>query len=121
MRIIEVEEKSYELVYEDVAHNGYGFPCDERGNLSWKKVPHPETAPKELAYCKAHPEKWTGRNGEVITVYSRERYGICPYCGHKISFCGSGYMGAYECTCGQWYNLFGQELLPPEDWDEPIE
>ena len=30
-------------------------------------------------------------------------------------------MGAFECACGQWYNMFGQELNPPEDWEEPLE
>ena len=117
MKIIEVEEKSYELVYEDVNHYGYGFPCDKDGNIIWKKVPNPETAPLEIAYCKAHPKKWDGRNGEVVTVINRERYGICPHCGRRIDLCGA-YMGALECACGQWYNLFGQEINPPEDWDE---
>jgi hypothetical protein len=28
-------------------------------------------------------------------------------------------MGANECPhCGQWYNVFGQELLPPDQWEE---
>lgn len=46
----------------------------------------------------------------------RERYGICPRCGHKINFCGAGYMGTFECDCGQWYNIFGQAMKPPEEW-----
>ncbi len=55
---------------------------------------------------------------EIIEIEdSHERYGICPYCGHKINFAGPGYMGAFECECGKWYSLFGQELKPPEDWD----
>ena len=121
MKIIEAEKKSYELVYEDVHRSGYSFPCDEEGNVLWKKVLSPEAIQESLAYCKAHPEKWTGRNGKVVTLISHERYGICPYCGHKINFCGSGYMGAFECACGQWYNMFGQELNPPEDWEESLE
>ena len=29
------------------------------------------------------------------------------------------YLGACKCPrCGRWYNLFGQELNPPETWEE---
>ena len=43
--------------------------------------------------------------------------GICS-CGTKIIL-QNQYMGACECPkCGQWYNLFGQELLPPDQWGE---
>ena len=29
------------------------------------------------------------------------------------------YRAACQCPkCGRWYNLFGQELLPPEMWEE---
>ena len=117
MEIIEEEVKEYHLVYEDRQGNGYSFPCDERGNILWKECIYPETNKNSLAKAKAHPEKWTGRNGEVVTIVYHDRYGICPYCGHKINFYGSGYMGAFECACGQWYNMSGQELNPPEDWE----
>lgn len=121
MEIIEEEVKSYELVYEDVHRSGYSFPCDKEGNILWKELLSPDAVQESLAYCKAHPEKWTGKNGKIVTLVSHERYGICPHCGRRIDFCGSGYMGAFECACGQWYNMFGQELLPPEDWAEPWE
>ena len=43
-------------------------------------------------------------------------YGICPSCGRRVYFGGSGcacLSGRAECDCGKWYNLFGQEILPP--------
>lgn len=37
-------------------------------------------------------------------------------CGAEVPLMDQ-YMGACECPgCGQWYNLSGQELLPPEEW-----
>lgn len=51
----------------------------------------------------------------------RVRYGVCPCCGRRVYLGGNGfspYMGLVECECGQWYNVFGQALKPPEDWDK---
>lgn len=52
---------------------------------------------------------------------SHKRYGVCPYCGSRVYLGGPGYtpyMGVVQCNCGQWYNIFGQALKPPEDWEE---
>lgn len=49
------------------------------------------------------------------------RYGICPCCGRRVCLGGNGfapYMGLVECECGQWYNIFGQPLKPPEEWEK---
>ena len=116
MKIIEKEVKSYGLVYEDVNRSGYSFPCDREGNILWEKISSPTAAKKNLAYCKEHQEKWNVC-GEVVTYTSRSRYGICPFCGSKVYFDGSGYFGAFECECGKWYNRFGQELKNPKSWD----
>lgn len=121
MKIIEEEVKELCLVYEDRQGGGYSFPCDKQGNIVWEKCPSPENIKRSLAYCKAHPEEWNGKNGEVVTLISRIRYGICPQCGNRVYFGGSGwasYMGAAECECGLWYNVFGQAIKPPEEWDE---
>lgn len=53
-----------------------------------------------------------------IIEEEHNRYGICPCCSYKINLCGEGYLGAFECDCGKWYNRFGQALKPPEDWEE---
>ena len=39
-------------------------------------------------------------------------------CGNEVMLMDQ-HMGAAECPeCGQWYNLFGQKLKPPEDWED---
>lgn len=47
--------------------------------------------------------------------------GICDICGADVELY-DGYMGACQCPkCGQWYNMAGQQLVPPEQWEEPLE
>ena len=125
MEIINSEEVSYVLSFEDeeTPGSGFSFPCSKEGNVLWEKVSTPEVARKSLAYCKAHPERWTAesRDGRVVLIISRVRYGVCPCCGRRVYFGGSGwssYMGVSECECGQWYNAFGQTIKSPEEWEE---
>ena len=125
MEIVESEEVSYVLSFDEekIPGSGYVFPCDKEGSVLWEKVSTPEVARKSLAICKAHPERWTAetREGRVVQIISRVRYGVCPSCGHRVYFGGSGwssYMGVSECECGQWYSTFGQAIKPPEDWEE---
>lgn len=94
--------------------NGFSFPCDENGNLFDDLT---DSAKNNFAWCLSHPEKVVD-NG---VVKSRRRVTTpainkCK-CGLEFGLY-SEYMGACECpACGQWYNLSGQELLPPEQWD----
>lgn len=112
---------SYELVYDDGCYNGFGFPCDEKGNL----LPNiPEAARTNWKRCVVHPERFF-RYGRVIRHehhWREPNTGTC-HCGQKMELINE-YMGACECPkCGQWYNLFGQELRPLNEWfeDEPDE
>lgn len=111
-----VTETKYEIVFDDGAHNGYGFPCDKDGNLSDDLSPE---AKKNYEYCMEHPEIF-GRYNKMISYtrsYRDPAQGTC-HCGEQI-WLTNDYMGACECpNCGQWYNLFGQELLPPRQWEE---
>lgn len=119
MEIIEEEVKEFCLVYEDANGDGYSFPCDEEGHILWEKCPSPETTQKSLAKAKA--QDWTGKTGEVVTLVTRNRYGICQRCGRRVYLGGCGwaaYMGLVECECGQWYNIFGQAIKPPDECEE---
>ena len=108
-------EVEYELAFDDGANNGFGFPCDEHGNVS-PDMPIP--AQNNLAYCLEHPEKFERWN-EVVKYERRVRipaHGKCS-CGREVHLYDA-YLGACSCECGKWYNLFGQELLPPEQWED---
>lgn len=42
-----------------------------------------------------------------------------PAAHENYRYCMARHLGACEWpTCGQWYNLFGQKLLPPDRWEE---
>lgn len=104
----------YELVFDDGHNNGYGFPCDKSGNLFDMQ----DCARENLEWAKAHPEKFK-RFGVVVTYKNRYRepaHGTCS-CGREVVL-EDIYCGACECECGRWYNLYGQELLAPEFWEE---
>ena len=120
MEVIKKEEfiEEYELLFDYGDGSGFGFPCDANGKL--KEMP--EAAMANYKRCMEHPEKFA-RAGVVVdhSYIVKTRYGICPHCGRRVNLEGSGYMGAFDCECGKWYNAFGQELLPPDQWEGQID
>ena len=119
-------ETWHELVFDDGWGNGLCFsPCDENGNI----LPWPESDPNHLAIDEArrknrdsalaHPEKYVRFNKVIKRTqeYKEPPQALCE-CGAEFPMLNE-YMGACECPgCGKWYNLFGQELLPPDRWEE---
>lgn len=113
------EETYYERVFDDGRGNGLCFsPCDEDGNLlPWQDEAVNEARRRNLESALAHPEKYVRFNKVIKRTheYKEPAYGLCE-CGAEFPMFNE-YMGACECPgCGQWYNLFGQELLPPDQW-----
>ena len=108
----------YHLVYDDQKGNGCWFPCDKDGNLEGMT----EAALKNLENCKAHPEKFA-RSGEVVATertYIEPAHGTCD-CGKEVVL-ENQYYGSCQCPkCGRWYNLFAQEILPPDKWGDDLE
>ena len=98
----------YELVFDDGANNGYGFPCDKDGNL----LPAPEHP--SIDHNKVDEARQ--KNLQYERSYREPPRGLCE-CGREIVLYNQ-YLGACECECGRWYNLFGQELNPPSQWEE---
>lgn len=107
-----IVEKFLEFLDEDGC--GYQFTLDagdrpildtEGAKISW-----------ELCQ-KKYPE------GGKKKVYRRRFHmpamGVCQ-CGCEIPLLGN-YYGATECDCGLWYNRNGDEILPPEMWEERLE
>lgn len=106
----------YDLVFDDGHHNGFAFPCDENGKL----LPSvPTEAVKNYHFCLDNPDRFV-RFNKVVKTEHRARNnarGVCS-CGNEVELFDM-YYGACQCDkCGQWYNLFGQTLLPPEQWED---
>lgn len=112
-----VTRKSYELCFDDGCGNGFGFPCDKDGNFV--NVYNNPGAEINYHWCLEHPEKFVRFNKVVEREWSwrENNSGICN-CGNKIELVND-YMGACECPhCGQWWNVFGQELRNPDTWSD---
>ena len=111
-------EERYELVFDDGRNNGFGFPCDKEGNLLPNDNP---CAIDNYHYCLENSDIFE-RFNEVVTYRYRVKenaHGTC-HCGREIELFDQ-YCGACECDCGQWYNLFGEEILSPSEWQEDID
>ena len=104
----------YELMFDYGNGSGFGFPCDEYGHVGNL---NPDAA-KNLAYCMNNPQEFCRWN-ELVAIkreYKVPANGWCK-CGELVML-ENDYYGAYQCpNCGRWYNLFGQEILPPDKWD----
>ena len=115
---VESERKvitEYRIMFDDGGNAGYGFPCDQEGNLYDMN----EDAKRNYENCLNHPEYFVRYNELVAETrsYREPAHGKC-HCGETV-YLTNDYMGACECPkCGQWYNVWGQELLPPEKWDD---
>lgn len=110
----------YELVFDDGHYNGFRFPCDADGKLLQSEEENP-AAHANLRRCLEHPEKFE-RFNKILKHELRVKdnaHGTCD-CGNEVELWYS-YLGACQCKeCGKWYNLFGQELLPPEHWEDNL-
>ena len=117
--IVQVVEYKYE--FTDEHGNGYSFPCDKDGNVNLNYEdgsPHPY-AQENYNWCKDHEDQFDYVGIRKLRWSYREQdTGVCDVCGKTIEMYNE-YYGACECEhCGQWYNLFGQRLLPPDQWEE---
>lgn len=98
--------------------NGFVFDLDEH----MKPILGTEDLKKNYEYCMAHPEEFETAWNDIMHEkysYTEPAVGVCS-CGEQITLDGD-FDGAIQCPkCGQWYNLFGQELLPPDQWEENL-
>ena len=108
--------KEYRLTFYYDRNSGCAFPCDEHGNLLDDLT---DDAIENYKWCMEHPEKFALFNEVIKHEYMTydNAHGTCD-CGNEVELFNE-YMGACQCEkCGQWYNLFGQKLLPPTMWNE---
>ena len=111
---VEIIERSIEFTDGDGC--GFSFDCDENGTPKFSC----DAAKQNYEYAMAHPECFTGQFNKVV-IYKRKyvepAHGICR-CGEDVTLYDE-YQGACACPkCGQWYNMYGQELIDPEYWED---
>ena len=107
----------YRLVFDDGCYSGFSFPCDVNGKLLEDEITNP-AAYKNYQFCLEHPEQFVRFNEIESREYTQRDNptGTC-HCGNHVVLYDA-YMGACQCEkCGQWYNLFGQELVDPKYWE----
>lgn len=107
-------ERSIEFTNAD--GGGFSFDADENG----KPILENEGQRLNYAYAIEHPERFPVQYNEFVETerdYIEPGRGTC-HCGAEVIL-DNFYHGATFCrNCNQWYNLFGQELLHPDHWDE---
>lgn len=118
MKIVSERHRAYgdawELEFRLVENNEvcFGFPCDANGNVTNL---NPD-AMKNYERCMAQSEKYYPHKHLLKWSWMEPAIGICT-CGKEVPLVDDC-CGATQCECGQWYNLSGQELLPPEQWED---
>lgn len=109
----------YNIVFDDGHHNGFSFPCDENGKLPESMKSENPAAFMNYEDCLKHPERFARFNKVIKDERSVRNCasGTCS-CGEHIDLYNE-YQGACQCPgCGKWYNLFGRELIPPDEWGD---
>jgi len=99
--------------YRNMPGAGFSFDCNEDGSLTKETLAKPD-AMRNYAYCLEECKK---ENGEVVAlgVKTRNYRNFVPAV-IKCSKCtkehhlGYGRYPDTQCSCGQNYNAFGQEL-----------
>jgi hypothetical protein len=109
-----ITEYYLEFKYKDDPEAGFCFPATHLGDPDFDCMSDEACAnyqacltDKRLTEEEFVKHKWT---------YMSPALGICS-CGKEVVL-DCDHAGAVRCECGKWYNLFGQELLDPEYWEE---
>lgn len=105
----------YSLDFTDEYGDGFSFPCDAAGELLPGLT---QCARENYAHCLAHKDDFVVNGFVAHKRRIKENASGTCICGNHVELWNE-YNGACECEqCGRWYNLFGQELLPPELWED---
>lgn len=114
-----VEMSETTIEFTNAEGSGFSFDCDENGN----PVFGCDAARENYEDAMAHPELYPRRFNEPVTrrwSYIEPATGRC-HCGETVQLVNQ-YYGACQCDrCGQWYNLYGDEILPPDEWEDNLE
>lgn len=105
-----------EFRYKDDPEAGYCFPANKDRTIALDKM-----SPEAIANyenCRTD-ERFTEAEFTANTYsYTEPAVGRCR-CGAEVIL-ESQYLGAVQCGCGKWYNIFGQELKEPKYWEDSL-
>ena len=110
-----VEEVEYRREFESTVwiDSGFTFPVDE----TTKEVILTDANRANYERCVKDPKRYLDRGIVKRTRSYRQPALVQCECGEKFRLYNT-YMGASQCPdCGRWYNLFGQELVEPSEWE----
>lgn len=114
-----VEKTSYELFYSYADYNGtwgFGFPCDEDGNVDMEDVSsRPQALINYNGCLKGEVNGHKMAPPVIKTIYSsfRRPAAIICNCGLEVDLWDPM---TNECPCGRMYNGSGQTLAPMQCW-----
>jgi hypothetical protein len=116
-------EVEYYIEFTDKEGAGFSFPCDSNGNIQFSDNPELSRAQRDnYDYAMSNKERFIRQYAEFVTrkyTVTDNAVGKCV-CGEEVELYDQ-YQGACSCPkCGQWYNVFGQELIDPEYWDNDV-
>ena len=109
-----VTEHYIEFYYKNDPEAGYCFPANKDRTLARDKLTPVAIANYEN--CLVDNRLTKAEFTTYTRTYAEPAIGKCS-CGAEVVL-DSGYLGAVRCSCGRWYNVFGQELRDPKYWEE---
>ena len=111
---ITVTEYYIEFFYMDDPDAGFCFPANKDGTPAFDKMCADAKANYES--CLTVNRLTAAEFTDNTHTYTEPAIGKCC-CGAEVVL-DADYMGAVQCECGRWYNLFGQSLRDPKYWEE---
>ena len=107
-----IVERFIEFWYKDDPEAGFCFSADAPGVPTFSSMTQEAIA--NYNRCLTDERLTEAKFVEHAHVYIEPAIGKCS-CGAEVIL-DSDYMGATQCECGRWYNLFGQSLIDPKYW-----
>ena len=105
-----------EFKYKDDPEAGFSFPATSYGEPDIALMS--EEVIVNYHACLTDERLTEGEFTKHEWTYTTPAVGRCS-CGQDVVL-ECDYMGAVQCECGRWYNLFGQALKDPKYWEEEV-
>ena len=112
-----IVDRYLEFRYKDDPNSGFVFPALPNGEVDFD---HMSREAKDNYITCLSDDRLTKPEFKVEKrTYMSPAIGKC-ICGREVIL-DCDHMGAVQCECNRWYNLFGQSLRDPKYWYEDEE